>query len=135
MTDIIRVQPAPEQRQAFARWAVRQTPKIRTVDPTTFAVPAHLFAIAPEAILTGAQVDGHPYITPTLEDFEDFPELAEALKAVPGEPLPDVPASAYPPDSVPLDPPPDDGLDCCGRTFKSPRAVAAHRRHVHPEES
>lgn len=62
--DLIRVQPLPELRRPFARWAVAQRPKVRTVSVHTFGVPAQLFADMPEDLLIGARVDGHPYISP-----------------------------------------------------------------------
>lgn len=93
---MIKVQPARELRVAFARWAVAQDPKVRTRSTTEFAVPPHLFTHLPEELLTGAIVDGHAYVSPT----ED--ETPEWHTAVPGEPLPPVPESAYPPDAVQL---------------------------------
>lgn len=101
--EIIRVEPAPERRQCFARWAVTQTPKVRTADFDAFAVPADLFTEAPEGILIGALVDGRPYV-PVEDDEEDPASDDQGFReAVPGEPLPPVPESAYGPDSVPLD--------------------------------
>ena len=61
---MIRIRPARAQRTAFARWATAQTPKVRTTTPEDFAVPAELFVTAPEAILIGALVDGHRYVSP-----------------------------------------------------------------------
>jgi len=61
---MIHVQPAAARRQAFARWATRQRPKIRTTGPGTFAVPAALFTAAPEAVLIGSTVDGQRYVSP-----------------------------------------------------------------------
>ncbi|MFD3978256.1 hypothetical protein ACFWR6_06685 [Streptomyces griseus] len=66
---MIEVQPTPEQRRAFARYAVLQRPKWRTVSPTSFAVPADRFAAVPEELLIGAVVDGHRYVSPA-EDAE-----------------------------------------------------------------
>lgn len=107
--EIIRVEPAPERRQCFARWAVAQTPKIRTADFDAFAVPSHLFTEAPECILIGALVDGHLYV-PVEDDHEGAEAPDDGLRwAEPGEPLPPVPESAYGPDSVPLDYAPTDG--------------------------
>ena len=60
--DMVRVRPAAAQRQAFARWAVAQSPKIRTVNSFEFAVPPELFTVAPEEVLIGALVDGHRYV-------------------------------------------------------------------------
>ncbi|MEZ0073609.1 hypothetical protein [Planotetraspora sp. GP83] len=64
MSMIIRVRPAADQRRAFAAWAITQTPKLRTVGPVEFGVPAHLFEAMPEHLLVGAFVDGRPYVAP-----------------------------------------------------------------------
>lgn len=100
---MIRVEPALDRRECFARWAVAQTPKVRTADHNAFSVPADLFTQAPEGILIGALVDGRPYVP--VQDGEepsggddDGPMWAE-----PGEALPPLPESAYAPDSTPLD--------------------------------
>lgn len=166
MRDMIQVRPDSTRRQEFARWATRQTPKIRTVAPATFAVPAGLFVDAPEDILIGALVDGRRYVSPYEDEAdEDLPTVLVGVPgpetfiplrtAVPGEPLPDVPESAYGPDSVPLDPPdfapledapaadegdhegddvPADGAHACedcGRSYASDRGLATHRRKKH----
>lgn len=112
---MIEVLPAPWHRREFARWAIAQTPKIRTVAQNTFGVPDEMFADAPEELLIGAMVDGHRYVSP-VEDEEQAQAAAvvtvggvpvdEWVVGVPGRPLPPVPDSAYGPDSVPL-PPPD----------------------------
>jgi hypothetical protein len=62
--DEIRVRPVPMQRIAFAQWAVAQRPKLRTINPYEFAVPAALFAGMPEDLLIGSTVNGHPYVSP-----------------------------------------------------------------------
>ncbi|MGY4744150.1 hypothetical protein [Streptomyces sp. ATMOS53] len=98
--NLIRVQPTPELRVAFARWAVAQTPKVRTCSTNEFAVPPALFTYAPEELLIGSIVDGHRYRSP-LED-ERLAAAAEWHTAIPGEALPPVPDSAYGPDAVPL---------------------------------
>ncbi|MET9818327.1 hypothetical protein [Streptomyces sp. NPDC006355] len=113
MRDLIRVQPARHQRVAFARWAVAQRPKVATVSEAAFGVPPRLFTDMPEALLIGALVDGHAYVPveeePTAPAPADAPELlgVAALdglrEAVPGQPLPEAHASAYPPDAVPLE--------------------------------
>ncbi|KAA9379623.1 hypothetical protein F5972_08175 [Microbispora cellulosiformans] len=64
MSVIIRVRPAADQRRAFAAWAITQTPKLRTVSPVEFGVPAHLFPAVPEHLLAGAFVDGRLYVAP-----------------------------------------------------------------------
>ncbi|WP_439082067.1 C2H2-type zinc finger protein [Streptomyces sp. WL006] len=61
---MIEVWPATEQRQAFARYAVLQKPKWRTVSPVSFAVPVDLFTTVPEELLIGSTVDGHRYVSP-----------------------------------------------------------------------
>lgn len=128
MIDMIRVQPATRLRQQFARWATEQTPKIRTIAPHTFAVPAGLYVEAPEAVLIGALIDGHRYVSP---DEEYGPDAV---------PLPQ-------PDFAPLeDAPVDDGQDddsdsaaeshmCddCGRPYGTERGLTMHRRQKHRE--
>lgn len=159
-TDMIRVEPSRERRRCFAGWAVAQSPKIRTVDYNAFAVPADLFTRAPESILIGALVDGIPYVP--VQDDEKAPASADDgfREAVPGEPLPPVPESAYGPDAVPLDfaplddaptggedegegsdrsdsgdedQAPADGYPCdlCDRTFTTVRGRRTHRRQTH----
>lgn len=148
----IQIKPTAEQRVPFARWAVAQTPKIRTVGPSLFAVPPDLFTNMPEPLLIGAIVDGHRYVSPD-EDQEQVGErlgvataagFTEEREAVPGEPLPEAPAEAYGPDSTPL-PAPDaddepaerpDGVFLCGgcdREFTTERGRNLHRRQAHPE--
>jgi hypothetical protein len=148
----ITVQPAREHRVGFARWAVTQVPKVRTVSTTEFAVPHALFTGVPEQLLIGAVVDGHAYVSP--DEDEQVPDdllgvFVPEREGIPGEPLPEVPAEAYPPDAVPLEAAPtDEGSDSsdrvaeqtgpycgeCERPFKSDRALAAHRRQAHPED-
>jgi len=174
MSDMIHIQPARARRVAFARWAVQQRPKVRTVSAEAFAVPARLFVQAPEDILVGSLVDGHRYVSPdedaaagrpapgapellgvaTPAGLTSAPEPAaqEEREAVPGEPLPEVPESAYGPDAVPLPPPDHDdqepatddpgrapqqagafGCDRCPRTFTTARGRDTHRRQAHTE--
>lgn len=64
MRVMIRIQPTPGRRRAFAAWAVTQRPKVRTVSPEAFAVPPEAFVTAPEDILIGALIDGHRYVSP-----------------------------------------------------------------------
>jgi hypothetical protein len=151
----ITVKPARDLRTAFARWAVAQDPKVRTVSPVDFAVPYGLFTSVPERLLVGAVVDGHTYVIPDEPEPTD-PASGPVLlgvdqpeqEGIPGEPLPEVPAEAYPPGAVPLDLHPADASDrsdataedgqpkCpdCDRPFKSDRALATHRRQAHPED-
>jgi hypothetical protein len=162
VTDLIHVEPAPETRIALARWAVAQTPKVGTVGPNTFAIPSDLFTSVPEAVLIGARVGGHRYVSPTEEESVSVGEGAaeteltgvarpEGLVAAHGELLPEVPAEAYGPDAVPLpeaeaEAEPDDhgetagepseaGYTCdvCGRTFSSDRGLATHARRAHQQ--
>ncbi|WP_405961284.1 hypothetical protein OG235_37120 [Streptomyces sp. NBC_00024] len=119
---MIRVQPTAALRVDFARWAVAQTPKVRTVSPSDFAVPAYLFTHMPEPLLLGALVDGRQYVP--VEDEPAEPEegttasddsapaellgvatpegLTALVHETPGEPLPPLPDSAYGSDAVPL---------------------------------
>lgn len=97
---MIRVEPALDRRECFARWAVAQTPKIRTADHNAFSVPADLFTLAPEETLLGALVDGRPYISP---DEELTGYVHPERDGISGGWLPEVPPEAYGPDSVPLD--------------------------------
>ncbi|MFM9590715.1 hypothetical protein ACKI16_29435 [Streptomyces scabiei] len=106
----IRVQPAAARRKAFAVWATAQTPKVKTVAPNTFSVPASLFVDAPEEILIGSLIDGQRFVSPAEDAATGTPPPGAPVlperEAVPGEPLPELPESAYGPDAVPL-PPPD----------------------------
>ncbi|MFB7496084.1 hypothetical protein ACFC09_15555 [Streptomyces sp. NPDC056161] len=113
---IITVQPARHLRVPFARWAVAQRPKVRTVSHSAFGVPPHLFTDMPEDLLRGSLVDGRAYVAvegePTPPAPQGAPELTGVAtvdglrEAAPGQPLPEVPPSLYGPDSAPL-PPPD----------------------------
>ncbi len=160
MSDMITIQPTRERLVPFARWAVAQSPKVRTDSVSSFAVPAHLFAGMPEDILVGALVDGRRYVSPDEDAANGTPPPGELLgvataeglqeplrEAVPGDVLPDVPASAYGPDSVPLPPSePSDSSDqsteavegvfpCggCDREFTTERGRDTHYRAKHPE--
>ncbi|WTW95400.1 hypothetical protein OG216_19350 [Streptomycetaceae bacterium NBC_01309] len=130
MNDVIRVQPARDQRVALARWAVAQTPKVRTVSQTVFAVPADLFTHMPEELLTGARVNDHAYISPEpeQESGESFGlPGAEADTAAPvaGSPI----ATAEE-----LETASEFGCGQCDRTFPSERGRDNHRRRAHPED-
>ncbi|MER6632311.1 hypothetical protein ABT301_29525 [Streptomyces sp. NPDC000987] len=144
---MITVQPAAAMRVEFAKWAVRQTPKVRTCAPTAFAVPPRLFTHMPENLLIGSIVDGHLYRSP-LED-EALAAAAEWHTAVPGEALPELPGEAYGPDTaqlptpdpepVPADVAPSEGegagfvCDVCARPFGTVRGRDTHRRQAHQE--
>ncbi|MEV7412887.1 hypothetical protein [Streptomyces althioticus] len=165
MSDKIHVRPASERRRDFARWATGYTVKLRTVGPDTFAVPPHLFGDVPEELLVGAIVDGRRYRSPLEDEATGTPApgQVEERVGVPGEPLPPVPASAYPADAVPVPPLPDvepaapvaevtvesaseqhddqadddqaDGFPCgeCPRVFGTERGRDTHRRQAHKE--
>ncbi|WPR52843.1 hypothetical protein SJI45_19090 [Streptomyces sp. S399] len=140
---LIHVRPLARLRVPFARWAVGQDPKVRTVSQSEFGVPPRLFTDMPEDLLRGSLVDGRPYVSP-LDQEEGTeaagPGAAELLgvarphpgsprlldcglcyeedgeevhphpectvpglrEAVPGQPLPEVPASAYLADTHPI---------------------------------
>ncbi|KUN32541.1 hypothetical protein AQJ11_03165 [Streptomyces corchorusii] len=144
---MITVEPARAMRVEFAKWAVRQTPKVRTCSPSAFAVPPGLFTHMPEALLIGSTVDGHPYRSP--EEDAALAAASQWRTAVPGEPLPEVPEAAYAPDAVQLPGPehrpapaeaaPSEGegaaitCDVCSRPFTTARGRDTHRRQAHPE--
>ncbi|MEC3994997.1 hypothetical protein VSR01_16250 [Actinacidiphila sp. DG2A-62] len=102
MNEFIRVEPTPSQRRAFAGWAVAQRPKIRTLSPTEFAVPPHLFTDVPEQVLIGALVDGHRYVSPVEDAAHGRPgpgapdllgvATPAGLTPAPGSPEADAPA-------------------------------------------
>ncbi|WP_051710141.1 hypothetical protein [Streptomyces sp. NRRL S-350] len=114
MSSNLSIQPAAELRQPFAAWAVAQRPKLRTVGPSSFGVPAALFADVPEELLLGALVDGQPYVPrqdaaapAETEPGSAPPETAPGAEqeSGPGEALPELPPEAHEPDAVPLDGP------------------------------
>lgn len=76
---MIRIRPAAARRRDFARWAVAQNPKIGTVSPQDFAVPADLFVAAPEDVLIGALVDGRPYVSPVEDARNGTPPPGDLL--------------------------------------------------------
>ena len=142
MTNFIHVRPRRELRVAFARWAVAQQPKVRTVTAEAFAVPARLFTDMPEDLLRGSLVDGHPYVSPldheepTAAAGPGAPELlgVAALggfrEAVPGQPLPEVPAEAYGPDSRPLPPAGFASLDDAPADGRRRASVVPHGERI-----
>lgn len=150
MSEMIRVEPAHEHRQCFARWAVAQEPKIRTADHNAFAVPADLFTQAPEEILIGALVDGHRYVSPDEVTVIDGVSLngphaqAAAREQSPDfAPLEDAPAddsdSSDPGSELPE---PEPGTpetareECphCPREFTTARGRDTHVRLTHHAE-
>ncbi|MGW1352831.1 hypothetical protein ACWCQE_26715 [Streptomyces sp. NPDC002409] len=78
MTNMIRIQPTKDRLRPFAVWATAQTPKVRTVGISTFAVPAHLFVEAPESILIGALIEGRRYVSPEEDAAQGRPEPGPA---------------------------------------------------------
>lgn len=117
MPRVIHVRPASGLRVEFARWAVAQTPKVRTVSEVAFGVPVHLYPLVPAALLVGALVDGQPYVPPAPPA-----ELA-------AEPSADGQGDA----AEGADDPDGDSFMCgeCGREFDTGRGLAAHRRQAH----
>ncbi|MEZ3180797.1 hypothetical protein KYY02_19515 [Streptomyces pimonensis] len=160
---MIHVRPAIAQRRNFARWATGHTPKLRTVSPDTFAVPPHLFVDAPEELLIGALVDGHPYRSPLEDEANGTPPPGTALvdETDPETTLLEGPGSELtgvataqaldtpegwrtePPISLP-DPEPvaeqptaggtPYACDGCPRTFTTARGRDTHRRQAHTED-
>lgn len=147
--DEIHIEPAPEQRQAFARWGVAQTPKVRTVGPSTFAVAPGLFVDAPEAILIGALVDGHRYVSPEEDATNGTPAPgSELLGVATAEGFAAAGGGGSAPDFAPLDDAPADegdvqngedvptlyGCPLCPRHFETVRGRDTHRRQAHRED-
>ncbi|MFZ4266616.1 hypothetical protein [Streptomyces arboris] len=79
MNDMIQIRPTSDRRRDFARWAVAQTPKVRTVSTHHFAVPAALFADMPEELLVGALVDGRRYVSPEEDARTGTPPPGDLL--------------------------------------------------------
>lgn len=156
--DLIRIEPARERLVPFARWAAAQTPKLRTVGPAAFAVPAAAFVLAPEEILIGATVDGHRYVSPAEDAATGTPPpgadllgvaTADAFTeagATAAEHLADgVPAAAggdsSGPDFAPLEDAPSEEPEparypcpLCPRDFETERGRDTHRRQAHRED-
>jgi hypothetical protein len=153
--DEIHIEPTPEQRVAFARWGVRQTPKVRTVGVSTFAVPARLFVQAPEEILIGALVDGHRYVSPEEDATNGTPPPgAELLGVATEEGFAAAGGDGSGPDFAPLDDAPSGDEDdedegqadegdnlrtlyacpLCPRDFETERGRDTHRRQAHRED-
>lgn len=61
MSDFVHIEPADNQRRAFARWALSQTPKLQTSSSTGTDVPLDLYPDVPPELLEGAFVDGFRY--------------------------------------------------------------------------
>ncbi|ALY07265.1 hypothetical protein SEA_MAIH_15 [Streptomyces phage Maih] len=61
MSNFVHIEPADEQRRAFARWALSQTPKLQTSSSTGTDVPVALYPDVPPELLEGAYVDGFRY--------------------------------------------------------------------------
>ncbi|MEW2066649.1 hypothetical protein [Streptomyces sp. NPDC007346] len=76
---MIQIRPTAGQRRDFARWAVAQTPKVRTVTTHDFAVPSPLFADMPEELLVGALVEGRRYVSPEEDARTGTPPPGDLL--------------------------------------------------------
>ena len=61
MNDFIHVEPAHEQRPAFAAWGLSQTPPLQTASATGWDVPIDLYPSVPSELLVGGYVDGFRY--------------------------------------------------------------------------
>ncbi|MFD8509704.1 hypothetical protein ACFV27_00960 [Streptomyces antimycoticus] len=149
--DEIHIEPAPEQRVAFARWGVAQAPKVRTVGVSTFAVAPELFVQAPEEILIGALVDGHRYVSPEEDATNGTPPPgAELLGVATEEGFAAAGGDSSVPAFAPLDDAPADedegqvqdgdgtrtlyGCPLCPRDFETERGRDTHRRQAHRED-
>lgn len=151
--DEIHIEPAPENRVAFARWGVTQTPKARTVGISTFAVEPRQFVDAPEEILIGALVDGHRYVSPAEDEANGTPPPgAELLGVATEEGFAAAGGDDSGPDFAPLDDAPSDddedegqvqdgdgtrtmyGCPLCPRDFDTERGRDTHRRQAHRED-
>ena len=82
MTYTVLVEPAANQRQRFATWAIAQEPEVSTASHNAFAVPADLFKELPEPLLVGAYVDGHLYRHVTDEGRGTASAVDETYAAV-----------------------------------------------------
>lgn len=142
--DFIEVTPAPEQRTAFARWAVAADPSMRTVSLNTFAVPYALFGDAPEAVLIGALIDGHLYrhveeepwtlerVEPLFDD-SDVPlpatdATAEVVVPDDEEEYSDSPFADTEPATVKGE---DSSCPDCGNVFANEAGMKRHRTRKH----
>ncbi|MGW6391216.1 hypothetical protein ACWFR1_12105 [Streptomyces sp. NPDC055103] len=135
MTELLRIQPAAERRRDFARWAVSQTPKLRTASTNEFAVPAALFVDAPEEILIGSLVNGHRYVSPVEDAAQGRPE--------PGAPHDQehddtglAPTGQDDIEAIGVQPADETAPFACGlceREYTTKRGRDTHRRQAHPE--
>lgn len=161
MSDFVRIRPTADRRVPFARWAVAQTPKIRTSGPDTFTVPVNLLAGMPEDILIGSDIDGHRYVSPEEDEAEGRPAPGAELRGVATadgltpasvpqqeadaeEPLPERTDETDAPDSSPLPEPehaaeaddrPEGVFPCpgCGKEFTTERGRDTHHRRKHAD--
>lgn len=66
------IEPADDQRRAFARWCISQSPRIETATAFGTEVDAETFKRIPEPLLVGAYVDGRLYrhvaVAPAAEE-------------------------------------------------------------------
>lgn len=61
MSYMVLIEPSDENRQAFAKWCLAQTPRIETASHAGSEVDSELFKQVPEALLVGAHIDGRLY--------------------------------------------------------------------------
>jgi hypothetical protein len=64
VTEYVHVEPGHEHRRAFARWGLKQSPRLETASASGWDVPLDLYPSVPSELLTGATVDGYPYGVP-----------------------------------------------------------------------
>jgi len=74
------IEPADDQRAAFARWCLAQTPRIETASHAGSEVDSELFKQVPEALLVGAHIDGRLYRHVTPEAETEAEEVARPAR-------------------------------------------------------
>lgn len=75
MTSFIHVEPAHEQRPAFAAWGLAQSRPLQTASATGWDIPLDLYPLIPVELLAGSYVDGYPY-----DHAQAQPELTPPVK-------------------------------------------------------
>lgn len=93
MDGFIHVEPAHEQRPAFALWGLDQFPPLGTASAQGWDVPLDLYVSIPPELLAGAYVDGYPHDVPQPQPA---PVAAAVAQQTAGErpQLPEVPQAA-----------------------------------------
>lgn len=81
MSDMIHIEPAHEQRPAFAAWGLAQTPALQTASATGWDIPLDLYPSVPTELLAGAYVDGFPYDRQQAQPVKAPAVEAPAVKA------------------------------------------------------